>query len=307
MQKTIYHLLFSSFYLLIFFFLLLPNFLFATTLTATENVSVSAIVAEVTVTPTSGGGSGGGILLPHTSVQFSGEAYPNATITLLKNGKYITSVKAYSNGLFNITLEEKYENTILYSLYARDIAGNKSLLLNYPLVVTAGYLTYLSGIRFPPTIALDKIEASIGSYLTVGGYAIPNKELQIVIIDQEGIQKNTNSKIFTLTSSASGYYNITLPLVGLPKGNYYTYIKYTNDVRQSKLVKFIIGSTDILSIDTTLNIPGDCNADDLINLTDFSVFAFWYKKPNPPVCVDVNRDRIVDLTDFSILAFYWTN
>ncbi|KKQ46505.1 MAG: hypothetical protein US65_C0037G0007 [Candidatus Yanofskybacteria bacterium GW2011_GWC2_37_9] len=89
------------------------------------------------------------------------------------------------------------------------------------------------------------------------------------------------------------------------KGNYFTYVKYTDDIRISKLVEFLIGDTNIKSTDVTLNIPGDCNADGAINLTDFSVLAFWYKKQNPPVCVDINKDNIVDLIDFSILAYYW--
>lgn len=134
------------------------------------------------------------------------------------------------------------------------------------------------------------------------GYALPTRELKVVIED-----KNKKSTIFTLTSRSTGRYNIILPLMDLQKGSYSIYIKYINDTRISKLVEFMIDDTNIESTDVTLNIPGDCNTDGVINLTDFSVSAFWYKKQNPPICVDINKDSIVDLIDFSILAYYWNS
>ena len=298
MRKTICLLLLTS----LFFNLKIATLLAqGLVLTANENVSVSAIVGGEVVPPE--GGGGGGETLPKTSVRFSGEAYPGATVVISKNGETVTTAIADKIGFFDVTLEEKYDSTILYSLYARDIAGNRSLLINYPLVITAGYLTYLSGIRFPPTVVLDKVQARLNDYLTVAGYSLPEKELQIVIEDQN----EQTSKTFTLTTPKDGHYNITIPLMNLPEGNYSVYVKYPNDDRISKLVRFIIGDSNISSTDVTMNIPGDCNADGVINLVDFSVLAFWYKKPLPPPCVDTNHDGIVDLTDFSILAFYWTN
>ena len=296
-RKTTFLLLLIS-----LFFNLKILSLYAGTITVSKNISISATVgSNIVVTPESPGG-GESISIPQTSVRFSGNAYPNATVTLLKNGEYATSVLADNKGLFDITLEEKYSSTTLYSLEATDITGEKSILINYPLVVTAGYLTYISGISFPPTIILDKIQAN--SFITVAGYASPKKELQIIIADQ---QNEKNEKTFTLTTPDDGHYDITLPLSGLPLGNYAASIKYGDSDKTSELIRFIIGDTDESSVDATLNIPGDFNSDGEINLSDFSIMAFWYKKPNPPSYVDINHDGIVDLTDFSILAYYWTN
>jgi hypothetical protein len=50
----------------------------------------------------------------------------------------------------------------------------------------------------------------------------------------------------------------------------------------------------------------DINGDGRINIVDFSVSAYWYKRPNPPKSIDLNDDGKVDLTDFSIMAYYWT-
>ncbi len=289
----------SVFYLSLFFSFFLLNFLITPISILAETITVSATVEGTVVSPSPETNSGG-INLPRTSIQFSGEAYPGATVVIFKNGQIIATAKGDKNGFFSVTIEEKYDSAALYGLYARDLANNKSLLLNYPLIIYSGYLTHISGIRFAPTITLDKIQVSVGDYLTIAGYALPKKELQIVIED-----KNKKSTIFTLNARDTGRYNITLPLMNLSKGNYFTYVKYTGDTRISKLVEFIIGDTNMESTDITLNIPGDCNADGVINLTDFSVLAFWYKKQNSPICVDINKDGIVDLIDFSILAYYW--
>ena len=294
-QKILYSISFPFFCLVLLFYLLIPNPLLAQ---ITENVTVSANVDS----PDPGGGAEEKyIRIPKTSVQFSGEAYPLATVSVLKNGSVVGSIQANLTGLFSITLEEKYNGAILYSLYARDIAGVRSLLINYPLAVSVGYLTHISGIRFPPTVTLDKVEVKKGDYLSATGYALPQKELQAVIED-----KNKKPTAFTLTSRNTGRYNITFPITNLLKGNYSLHLKYIDDNRKSILVNFIIADTNILSRDVSLNIPGDCNVDGRINLVDFSVLAFWYKKPNPPKCVDTNKDGIVNLTDFSILAYYWT-
>ncbi len=265
---------------------------------ATESVSVSASAGDVIVTPNPGGG-GGLITIPKTIVKFSGFAYPNALVTILQEGKEKTTIVADEKGVFSTTFEEKFDKSILYSLFAKDAKGQRSVLLNYPVVVYEGYLTHLSGIRFAPTIITDKAEVKAGDYLTISGYSLPNTEMQLFV---EGNSK----QVFFLESGNDGQYQITIPLLSMPKGEYTVYINYKGDVRNSKLVRFVIGENNVLSTELEVNVPGDCNADSVINLVDFSVLAFWYQKSNPPICVDINKDKVVDLTDFSILAYFWT-
>ncbi len=264
---------------------------------ATESVSVSASTGVV-VTPTPSGG-GGGVTLPKTSVKFSGFAYPNAIVTILQEGKEKTTLVADAQGVFSTTFEEKFDKNILYSLFAKDVKGQRSVLLNYPIIVYEGYLTHLSGIRFAPTITTDKVEVKAGDYLTVSGYSLPDAELQL-------FTNGVTDQVFFLTSGSDGQYKITIPLASMPKGEYTVHVNYKDDIRNSKLIRFVIGLNNVLSTELEANVPGDCNADSIINLVDFSVLAFWYQKPNPPICVDINKDRIVDLVDFSILAYFWT-
>lgn len=261
-----------------------------------EDVTINARVGEeVEIIP-----SGGSFGFFATGVRFTGEAYPNARVVLLKKGQEVLETRADTRGLFSASLPEDYDANILYSLFAEDLHGEQSLLINYPLVVRMGYISHLSGIRFPPTVTTDKVEAKHGSFVTVSGYALPNKTMLVTLEGSGG------NKDFSFESPHGGAYKIVVPLAGLSKGEYVVSVKYRGDARVSKLIKFIIGELNIFQPDTLLNIPGDCNSDKIINLVDFSVLAFWYGKNNPPRCVDTNGDGKINLVDFSILAFYWT-
>jgi len=266
----------------------------------TETVTISAEVGTITPPSPPGSSGGGGVFLPQTAVRFTGEAYPGATIHVLKNGEIATSVPADSKGLFSATLAEEYESTVLYTLYAVDISGERSLLINYPLAVYTGFVTHLSGIRFAPTIVADKAQVKFGDYLEIFGYSLPSKALEAAITSPRG------EEVFSLDSRADGFYRAVLPLAGFPRGDYTIHVQYPDDARKSKLLRFTIADVNIPSAELVVNIPGDCNSDKVINLTDFSVLAFWYGKNNPPKCVDTNSDNKIDLVDFSILAFWWT-
>ena len=212
---------------IIFFLLLLffvgNNTALALVVTATENVTISATVGSSAVVPP-GNSITGGMGIPKTSVRFSGEAYPNSIVTILENGVIRTSTQANSLGYFEVTLEEKYNNNVLYTLFANDTSGNRSLLLNYPIVIYNGYLTYISGIRFAPTISTDKLEVRLEDYLTVSGSALPNADMGVTI-------GGNTTQVFTLTSNKDGSYKIILPLSNMSKGDYSVYANYTNDSR----------------------------------------------------------------------------
>ena len=259
-----------------------------------ENVTVSATVTSISIIPTDEGG--GGVL---TGVVFSGYAYPHAIVHIWKNGTPKTTTVADNNGYFSINLNEIYSPSALYTLYAIDKDNRRSLLINHPVVIKSGYITQISGIRFAPTIITDKTEVKEGDYLDVSGYALPNTPINLTI-------KGLVSQSFHLTSKVDGTYQIPLPLIGFKKGSYDLFVNYEKDKRISKVIQFTIGNVNILSTEMTTNIPGDCNADELINIVDFSIAAFWYGKINPPKCIDTNHDNSINLVDFSILAFYWT-
>jgi hypothetical protein len=70
---------------------------------------------------------------------------------------------------------------------------------------------------------------------------------------------------------------------------------------------FRVGDSTILKTPGSCGtLRGDVNCDGRVNLVDFSIMAFWYKKTGVPIKVDLNNDGTVTLVDFSIMAFNWT-
>jgi hypothetical protein len=257
----------------------------------TENVSVSAIVSSGL--PTIDPGGGGSVY--QSGVRFSGLAYPRAIVTVLKRDGVSLTTVADSGGKFTLFVPEN--NWQLFTLFATDVAGRKSTLLNFPTILYNGIITDISGIRFAPTITTDKLAVKKDDFVTIEGASLPRVTVEVVFEGQE-------NRVFSLESTALGVYNVTVPAF-FPEGEYTLRSRYVGDTRTSKAVKLTIGTASILRTEASTNIPGDCNFDQQVTLVDFSVLAFWYGKSNPPKCVDANGDGIINLVDFSILAFYW--
>ena len=76
----------------------------------------------------------------------------------------------------------------------------------------------------------------------------------------------------------------------------------------SYAANFKVGTKNVAAVGIVAqsNIQGDQNVDGKVNLVDFSILAFWFKRLNPPSKVDLNHDGKVDLIDFSIMAYNWT-
>lgn len=261
-----------------------------------EVITVTATVGSVTPPPSSGGG--GAPYIPPTSVRFSGQAYPNAKVFLIKNKNIIAEVIVSNLGDFSVTFEEPTDRNIMYSLYSVDPAGVQSIVLNYPVYLSTGYLTHLSGILFPPTLSLDRYSAYPGDDLSILGFALPERYLDLKI-------EGKDTKTFNIISNKDGVYSIPVPLFNFKSGQYKIYTKYKEQTLTSKVLPFELLVEEKVP-EVKLKIPGDCNFDDRINLKDFSILSFWYKKKNPPACLDVNHDKIINLVDFSIFAYYWT-
>ncbi len=277
----------------LFLILLIPVPVRALTEVATASTTVSATVASL---PSIDQGGGGGSI--RSGVRFSGQAYPGATITLLRSAQPISTVIANDLGSFTFTFTDvKDAQQLFFSMYATDVNARRSTLLNFPVVFYTGRLTDVTGIRFAPTIATDKVAVKQNDFLTVTGAALPGLPMNILI---EGPAERT----FGVSASEGGTYRLIAPLTYQP-GDYLVRAKYEGDTRTSTALRVIIGAASIPRVEVSANIPGDCNVDQKVTITDFSVLAYWFGKKNPPVCVDTNKDGVINLIDFSILAYYW--
>lgn len=267
----------------------------AQTVVDSASSTVSASVASIPSIDDDTGGGGGS---SQSGVQFSGFAYPGATVTLMHGSEKLLSTIADGAGKFSIVFSDVEDAPqLMFSLFALDSAQRRSTLLNFPVIFYTGQLTDIRNIRFAPTITTDKVAIKTSDFITVEGAALPRLPMNVIF-------EGNDAKTFTLSAGAEGAYRLTVPLA-LPQGEYIVKARYEGDTRTSAALRLIVGNASIPRVEVSANIPGDCNLDQKVTIVDFSVLAFWFGKKQPPSCVDTNGDGAITLVDFSILAFYW--
>ncbi len=253
--------------------------------------------------PSGGGGGGGGGYIPATAVTFSGKAYPKSTVTLLKDAQIGATTIAGTDANFQISISNLSGGNYIFSLYGEDNKGIRSSLLTFPISVTSGATTNVSGIFISPTIAVDKSEVKRGDDIAIFGQSVPNGEITISV--------NSDEEFFNkIKADASGVYLYNFDTSPLETGQHFTKSKtaLNGEISSfSKVMSFVVGTKNVAAtLPTKVLIKGDLNSDKQVNLIDFSITAYWYKRPSPPATSDFNSDGKVDLVDFSIMAFYWT-
>ena len=269
------------------------------------NLLISAIVSGPPdpTNPPSVGGGGGGYSVP-TSITFSGKAYPLSKVSLLQDGQLIMTTIAGPDSKFTITLNNNLSGgNYLFSISGEDSAGRKSTLFTIPLFITQNTSTTISGIFITPTIAVDKLQVAQGDNLTIFGQSVPSSNIVISIHSPVEIFKNVNS-------DSNGVYLLNFDTSPLIYGQHQAKSKVSvqNEISTfSPIVTFNVGSTNIMNKETMgCGIKADLNGDCKVNLVDFSILAYWYKRAGFPKKIDLNNDGKINIIDFSIMAYYWT-
>jgi len=256
--------------------------------------------------PTRGGGSGGGDGATRvvTSINFTGTAYPLSRVSVLKDGQLSISTIAGPDGKFNVTLSGISSGNYMFSLYGEDSKARRSSLFTFPVYITKGATTQISGIFIAPTIGVDKSSVVKGENLVIFGQSKPEGDITISVHSPQE---------FFLTTKADKYgaylYNLDTTILEL--GDHITKSKVAKNGEISNfgnVVGFNVGNVNILTSGSgdKCDVKGELNGDCHVNLLDFSILAYWYLRNNPPVKSDLNGDGKVDLIDFSILAYNWT-
>ncbi|MEK7539530.1 MAG: hypothetical protein AAB595_02755 [Patescibacteria group bacterium] len=279
---------------------------FAAGLLLSESAEVSTTPASSVTPPSSGGGGGGGYTyISNTGAIFSGMAYPGSKVFLLKDGQIAASTLASGDAQFKITLTGLSAGDFIFLVYAEDGVGRRSTLLTFPITLTFGAVTEISGIFIAPTISVDKTEVKQGDNVTILGQSVP--EGQVVI----SVNSDSEKFVSTATDKHGGYvYNFDTSVLEL--GAHLTKSKASKVGEISPFGRSIAFKVGVKTVLTSSAIEGLCNSiadlnnDCRVNLIDYSILAFWYKKALPPPKVDLNHDGKVDIIDFSIMAYYWT-
>ena len=274
---------------------------------AQAGVSVTATVAAPEQpSPPGGGGGGGGGAPPsvETKVIFSGRAYPKSAVTLLKDAQISATTIAGSDANFQITISGLTGGNYIFSVYSEDNKGIRSSLLTFPVSVTSGATTKVSGIFVSPSIAVDKSEVKRGDNIAIFGQSAPQADIIISI--------NSDEEFFgKIISNRDGVYLYNFDTSVLTFETHYTKSKSSIANLEisgwSSVIGFLVGTKNVFAqLPTKAPAKGDLNNDKRVNLVDFSIVAYWYRRPNPPIHIDLNGDGKIDLIDFSIMAYYWT-
>ncbi|MBI3888448.1 hypothetical protein HY311_01500 [Candidatus Nomurabacteria bacterium] len=273
----------------------------------TFNTSICNIFPPV-INNGGGGGGGGGnnnapSSIPNTNVVFTGRAYPKSTVTLLKDAQVVAMTVADTDANFQVTISGLSSGSYIFSVYSEDSKGIRSSFLTFPLSVTEGVTTKVGGIFIAPTITTDKSEVKQGDNLAIFGQSTPSSEVTVSI--------NSENELFVKkTTDANGTYLINFDTSQLEMGQHSAKSKAAlgGDISSfGKVVGFTVGAKNVIKELTEKVVSkADINNDNKVNLVDFSITAYWYKRPNPPKSADINGDGKVDLVDFSIMAFNWT-
>jgi hypothetical protein len=257
-----------------------------------------------------GGGAGGGPVpssVSETGVIFSGRAYPLSKVSILKDGQLAVTTIAGPDSNFNVKLTDLSAGDYNFSVYGEDKNGLKSSHFTFPIYITTGVTTTVGGIFIAPTIAVDKSQVKKGENIVIFGQSTPSAEIIINV--------NSENEFFDKTSSdANGVYLKNFDTSVLEYGNHSTKSKASikGEISSfSNLASFAVGLKNIFATSKTKLVKCDLNDDGKCNLVDFSIAAYWYKRPLSTEFAlrekqHLNGDGKVDLVDFSIMAYYWT-
>lgn len=293
------------FLLLLFSFLILFPVLVQSQQTSEIEISVSAQVSATSSPPPPpppppppGGGGGGIYIPPTTKVIFKGRAYPQAFLTLSKNGQVIATFFANNLGLFEKEINGIAGGNYNFSIFAEDKKGRKSVTISFNVGVLTERTTTISGIYISPTIELTPTQVERGAEVSISGQVFPESEVNIFISSQELVKKTK--------ATQGGDWTYQLDTGSLEEAEHQARAKALfQDGEQSPLSQTL--NFLVVKKGAMVCKGADLNFDKKVNIIDFSILLYFWSKTNPKnICADINFDGIVNIIDFSVMMYYWT-
>jgi hypothetical protein len=274
------------------------------------SAEVNATTQSAPSPPGGGGGGGGGGTPPPsgTAVIFHGRAYPASYVTLLRDGQIAALTKAGPDAMFDITLSSISPGIYSFGVWAEDIKGYRSPTQTFITSVVSGATSVISGIFLAPTIATDKTEVQRGNVIDIFGYSAPLANVSVIVSSDEELLKKASAD-----TAGAWLYKFDSYEVNYGDHSARSRSTFVSDISDfSKMVTFKVGTRDVYAqAPTKCPKRADLNADCKVNLVDFSIAAYWYKRALSAAFALIEKDRLngdglINLQDFSIMAYYWT-
>lgn len=272
-----------------------------------------ATSSEVSATPTSGspgggggggggGGSGGG---GTASIFVSGSAYPNSTIYFYQDGREILRTVSGPDAKFEFSKSNIASGSYTFSVVAVDPKKQRSPAFSIPVTLPEDGTTRITGVFLAPTLATDYDQVKRGETITFFGLTVPDAGVVLQVNSSE-------PHFFQASSDEDGVYLMQFNSGVLELGKHTAKSQAQKSAVMSpysNLVAFKVSDETQRKVSV---MKGDLNKDGRVNLYDFSIAAYWYKRTLTGTIITdeierLNGDGVINLTDFSIIAYYWTN
>jgi hypothetical protein len=253
------------------------------------------------------GGGGGGTPTVITQIIFSGKAYPLSRVTILKDGQIAVTTIAGLDANFSVSLSNLSAGNYLFSVFSEDSQNRRSSSFNFPVTISQGATTNITGIFLSPTIDVDKIEVRRGDNIAILGQSVPQGEITIQIGSEEEFFVKTKA-------DKNGAYLSWFDTSPLAFGQHLASAKAATEGLISSFSQsagFTVGTKSVTKVPAKCPAKADLNNDCKVNLIDFSIAAYWYKRPLSESFKKLEKEKLngdekINLTDFSIMAYYWT-
>lgn len=255
---------------------------------------------------TGGGGGGGGDTTPppeqETKAILEGKAYPDAKIVVLKDGE--VQVIEYADAEANFSIELPSDLTpgdYVFSIWGEDSKQRESVAFSVSTEIKQDTITTIGGIFIPPTISAGRMAMKPGQTLRLDGQSAPFSKITLTVESEEPF-------VFETLADKHGVWQYLLDTGILEEGEHSVRVSAVSPEGfvsvMSQAVKFLLGEDKQETAPGQVCKNGDINKDNKVDLVDFSILLYWWKKPHQ--CADQNKDGISDIIDFSIMLYYWT-
>ncbi|MBI5005154.1 MAG: fibronectin type III domain-containing protein [Candidatus Lloydbacteria bacterium] len=239
----------------------------------------------------------GGSRVDPARVVFSGQAYPGATIEVLRKSAIdliykntpIKTSEIKADGSFVITSTALLQGEYLFALLAKDKDGRKTGVVAFNADLSGNGLLEAKDIFLPPTLDFGKTVVALGKDLKILGYATPEKKIEIEI---DGILKGE------VASDTNGFWSFATSTASFRTGNHYARARQTSGIGK----KSEFSSARAFRVSILLSPKSDLNDDDKITIADWSIFLFRWGSKDSMLRgkIDMNDDGNIDIRDLSI-------
>jgi hypothetical protein len=241
-------------------------------------------------------GGGGFYISPETNIIFIGYAFPEANVTVMKNGAVIATFKADGIGLFEKDIGAFPSGTFMFSVFAEDREGRLSPVIAFTVPIVNEMTTKISNIFIPPTIEAVPAEVSRGENVRILGESLAQSDINVYVDPLNSLER--------VKTGTDGRWSLDIKTSAFKDGNYSAKaVSTAENGRQSDF-----SHTVNFSVKPKKCKGADLNLDGKIDLVDFSILLYFWNQEKPGNrCADINSDGIVNIIDFSIMMYYWND